>query len=457
MAAVCFANVSRRFILHHERPRSFQEWVIQMVQRGRGAVVQGSRDPHSPAPLLLRSGGEPFWALRDVSFSVEQGEMLGIIGENGAGKSTVLKLISRILEPTTGRVAVQGRVSALIELGAGFHPDLTGRENIYLNGSILGLSKREMDRQFANIVDFAELERFIDTPVKHYSSGMYARLGFAVAIHVHPDVLLIDEVLAVGDEAFQKKCLERIATIKAQGKTIILVTHDLDAVDALCDRVLWLGDGVVRAQGATSITSRYRRHMAGVAAAHRPQTAEPGAAAESAAAGSVEGTSPGRWGSSGAEIVNVDFLDAQGQAVNTLRTGEPLVVRIHYQAHNRLARPVFGLAIYREDPSGSSPSEPALNGVKGRSHVQVNGPNTKLAGYDIAAIEGRGSVDYVVDALPLLPGSYQLSVAIYDQTCLHAYDHHHRRYPFVVEEGAVSERYGLVYIPARWEHRPHEP
>ncbi len=267
MAAVCFANVSKRFILHHERPRSFQEWVIQMVQRGRGAVEQGSRDPHSPAPLLLRSGGEPFWALRDVSFTVEPGEMLGIIGENGAGKSTVLKLISRILEPTTGRVAVQGRVSALIELGAGFHPDLTGRENIYLNGSILGLSKREMDRQFAAIVDFAELERFIDTPVKHYSSGMYARLGFAVAIHVHPDVLLIDEVLAVGDEAFQKKCLERIAAIKAQGKAIILVTHDLDAVDALCDRVLWLGDGVVQAQGATSITSRYRRHMAGVAVA----------------------------------------------------------------------------------------------------------------------------------------------------------------------------------------------
>jgi len=416
-AAVCFDNVSKRFILHHERPRSFQEWAIQTIQRRAN----------------LR---EPFWALRDVSFSVEQGEMLGIIGENGAGKSTVLKLISRILEPTTGRVSVQGRVSALIELGAGFHPDLTGRENIYLNGSILGLSKREMDRQFAAIVDFAELERFIDTPVKHYSSGMYARLGFAVAIHVHPDVLLIDEVLAVGDEAFQKKCLERIATIKAQGKTIILVTHDLDAVDALCDRVLWLDNGVVRAQGATSITSRYRRHMAGVVEAHRPKPVEAEAVAASADAGSIESTSPARWGSYGAEIVKVEFLDTQGRVADTLRTGEPLVVRIHYQAHSRIERPVFGLAIYRED------------------HVHVNGPNTKLAGYDIAAIAGRGSVDYVVDALPLLPGSYQLSVAIYDHTCLHAYDHHHRRYPFIVEEGAVAEGYGLVYIPARWEHRP---
>jgi lipopolysaccharide transport system ATP-binding protein len=435
-AAVCFEHVSKRFILHHERPRSFQEWAIQTIQRRAN----------------MR---EPFWALRDVSFTVELGEMLGIIGENGAGKSTILKLISRILEPTSGRVAVQGRVSALIELGAGFHPDLTGRENIYLNGSILGLSKREMDRQFAAIVDFAELERFIDTPVKHYSSGMYARLGFAVAIHVHPDVLLIDEVLAVGDEAFQKKCLERIAAIKAQGKTIILVTHNLDAVDALCDHVLWLDEGVVRAQGAGSITSRYRRYMAGVVEAHRPQPAEPEAVAESAAprtggrcvgpAGSIESTSPGRWGSYGAEIVNVEFLDAQSRVVSTLRTGEPLVVRIQYQAHSRIERPVFGLAIYREDPSGSSPS--------GRSHVQVNGPNTKLAGYDIAAIEGRGSVNYVVDALPLLPGSYQLSVAIYDYTCLHAYDHHHLRYPFVVEEGAVPEGYGLVYIPARWEHR----
>ena len=416
-AAVCFDNVSKRFILHHERPRSFQEWAIQTIQRRAN----------------LR---EPFWALRDVSFSVEQGEMLGIIGENGAGKSTVLKLISRILEPTTGRVAVQGRVSALIELGAGFHPDLTGRENIYLNGSILGLSKREMDRQFAAIVDFAELERFIDTPVKHYSSGMYARLGFAVAIHVHPDVLLIDEVLAVGDEAFQKKCLERIATIKAQGKTIILVTHDLDAVDALCDRVLWLDDGVVRAQGATSITSRYRRYMAWVVEAHLPKPTEAEAVAEAAGVGSIENTSPGRWGSYGAEIVGVELLDAQGRVVSTLRTGEPLVVRIHYQAQSRIARPVFGLAIYRED------------------HVHVNGPNTKLAGYDIAAIAGRGSVDYVVDALPLLPGNYQLSAAIYDHTCLHAYDHHHRRYPFVVEEGVVPAGYGLVYIPARWEHRP---
>jgi ABC-type sugar transport system ATPase subunit len=268
---------------------------------------------------------------------------------------------------------------------------------------------------------------------------MYARLGFAVAIHVHPDVLLIDEVLAVGDEAFQKKCLERIATIKAQGKTIILVTHDLDVVDALCDRVLWLDDGAVQAQGATSITSRYRRHMAGVAVAHRAPPAEPKAVADSAAAASVDSTSPGRWGSYGAEIVNVEFLDAQGRVVDTLHTGEPLVVRIQYQAHSRIERPVFGLAIYREDD------------------VHVNGPNTKLASYDITAIAGRGSVDYVVDALPLLPGSYQLSVAIYDHTCLHAYDHHHRRYPFVVQEGAVPEGYGLVYIPARWEHRPHEP
>lgn len=229
MAAIKFENVSKRFILHHAKPRSFQELVIGALWRS------WSR--------------EELWALKDVSFAVERGEMLGIIGPNGSGKSTVLKLISRILEPTSGRITVDGKVSALIELGAGFHPDLTGRENVYLNGSILGLSQAEVDARFKEIVSFAELERFIDMPLKIYSSGMYMRLGFAIAINVEPDILLIDEVLAVGDESFQRKCLAKIEEFKKQGKTMVFVSHALETVRKLCDQAIWLEEGEIRSIG----------------------------------------------------------------------------------------------------------------------------------------------------------------------------------------------------------------
>ncbi len=228
-AAICFEKVSKRFILHHARPRSFQELVIGALWRSRSR--------------------EELWALKDVSFEVERGGMLGIIGPNGSGKSTALKLITRILEPTAGTISVNGKVSALIELGAGFHPDLTGRENVYLNGSILGLSQEEMDAKFKDIVAFAELERFINVPLKHYSSGMYMRLGFAIAINVEPDILLIDEVLAVGDESFQRKCLAKIEEFKAQGNTMVFVSHALENVRKLCDQAIWLERGEIKSRG----------------------------------------------------------------------------------------------------------------------------------------------------------------------------------------------------------------
>ncbi|RLC75531.1 MAG: ABC transporter ATP-binding protein, partial [Chloroflexi bacterium] len=199
--AIRFENVSKKFNLHHERKRSFQELALGLFRRDNGSR-------------------EEFWALRDVDFNVEQGETVGLIGPNGAGKSTALKLVSRIIEPTSGRIKVNGRVGALLELGAGFHPDLTGRENIYLNGSILGLGRAEIERKLDDIIAFAELERFIDVPVKHYSSGMYVRLGFSVAVHTDPEVLLVDEVLAVGDAAFQRKCLERIDRMRSEGVTV---------------------------------------------------------------------------------------------------------------------------------------------------------------------------------------------------------------------------------------------
>lgn len=230
--AIRFDGVAKRYIIHHQRPRSFQEALVNMVHRPNG-------------------DREVFWALQDVSFSIDPGETVGIIGPNGSGKSTALKLISRIIEPTNGSVAVAGRVAALIELGAGFHPDLTGRENIYLLGSIMGISGREMDRRFSAIVEFAELERFIDTAVKHYSSGMYMRLGFATAIHVDADLFLIDELLAVGDEHFQRKCLEAIQRFQQQGMTVVLVTHDLPLVGKFCPRTILLQQGRLVADGPT--------------------------------------------------------------------------------------------------------------------------------------------------------------------------------------------------------------
>jgi lipopolysaccharide transport system ATP-binding protein len=402
--AVRFDNVSKKFTLHRERARSFQEAAL--------AFLHG-RD----------SSREELWALKDVSFAVERGKTLGIIGPNGSGKSTVLKLISRILEPTSGQIDVQGRVSALIELGTGFHPDLTGRENVYLNGSILGFSRKEMRAKFNSIVEFSELEKFIDVPIKHYSSGMHMRLGFAVAIHVDPDVLLIDEILAVGDQAFQQKCLGKIAELKSQGVTILFVSHDLEAVRNLCPSAIWLENGVIQEGGTTDrVIDSYLNSVTTITEARlsherRIQSDE------------------NRWGSGEVEITDVKLLDAQGRERHAFKTGEKMVVRLRYHAHTEVKQPVFGIAIYSSDG------------------VHINGPNTRFSDYTVESVEGSGEIDYIVEMLPLLEGSYELSAVVYDQDCLHAYDHQHRTYSFVVQRGAVKERYGLIYIPCQWRHR----
>src|SRR6266496_1240819 len=227
-----FENVSKRFVLNRDQQDTVQGRFAKMLRR--------------------KAQGEEFWALRDVSFSVERGESLGLVGHNGAGKSTALKLMTRILEPTAGRVGINGRVAALLELGSGFHPDLSGRENVFLNGSLLGFSRRDMQARLPEIVDFAEIGDFIDMEVKHYSSGMYTRLAFAVATAVDPDILITDEVLAVGDEGFQRKCMERIYRFRQMGRTIIFVSHALETVRLLCDHAIWLDHGAARATGPAS-------------------------------------------------------------------------------------------------------------------------------------------------------------------------------------------------------------
>jgi ABC-type polysaccharide/polyol phosphate transport system ATPase subunit len=402
MTAIRFDHVAKRFTLHRERPRSFQELFLNLLHLRRSSLK------------------EEYWALRDVSFEVEPGEMVGIIGANGAGKSTALKLISRIIEPTSGQIEVNGQIRALLELGAGFHPELTGRENIYLNGSILGLSRADIRQKLDEIVAFAELEHFIDVQVKHYSSGMYMRLGFSVAVHTDPEILLVDEALAVGDLAFQRKCLKRINQLHSDGTTIVFVSHDLDAVRNLCERTFWLEAGKVQRAGPTEqVANEYLETVF-----HRKQR-------------KVSKDRPSeteRWGTFGIEVVDVQFLDTEGQAKTVFRTGEPFVARIHYHAHEPVERPVFGIAIYRDDG------------------VHVNGPNTKFAEYHIDRVEGKGTVDYVVDSFPLLMGTYFLSAVIYDYSCVEPFDHQHKAYTFTVVPGACPERYGLVHMLARWEH-----
>jgi len=370
---------------------------------------------------------EEFWALQDVSFSVAQGETFGIIGENGSGKSTLLKLLCGILRPDQGSININGRVAGLLELGAGFHPDLTGRENIYLNGSLLGFSKAQIDKRFDEIVTFAELKDFIDTPVKHYSSGMYVRLGFAIAVNVDPEVLLIDEVIAVGDERFQQKCFEKMNQFKRTGKTIVLVSHSLEAIRNICRKALWLNAGKIQAEGTgDSVVNAYLSAVA-VQASQRLQEV-------SAPEISSSNQPVKRWGSREIEITEVKFFNREDEGRAAFRTGDLLRVRIHYFAKQRINSPVFGVAIHCDDGT------------------HVTGPNTKIARNIVDNVEGQGVVEYVLPELLLLPGKYFLSAAVYDYECQHAYDHHSQMYSFVVVAGDVGERLGICHLPAIWEY-----
>ncbi len=361
---------------------------------------------------------EEFWALKDIHFILKRGQTLGIIGENGSGKSTLLKILARILRPDKGEVSTRGKVSALLELGAGFHPELSGRENVYLNGSILGLSYKEINQKFDEIVGFAELERFIDMPVKNYSSGMYMRLAFAIAVNVNPDILLIDEILAVGDEAFQRKCLEKMYDYKTRGKTIVFVSHSMDHIRNMCDEVIWLKEGEIQVRGnPNKVVNAYIQYV-------NLEEQRKGKAQQQ-----VEGS---RWGSREIEINRVEFLADGGQSKTLFETGEKFIVRINFKAHRKIEKPVFGIRIDRADG------------------VCVTRPNTKLNNVFIDSVQGEGTIEYVVDSLPLLPGSYLVTAAIYDYHCLHSYDHHEQLYEFQVTPGREKESYGVVKIPGRW-------
>jgi lipopolysaccharide transport system ATP-binding protein len=395
-----FEHVAKRFALQRHRPRSLQDLTLRLLRR-------------PPGP-----GREVFWALSDATFAIGTGETVALVGSNGAGKSTVLKLVSRIIDPTAGRIEVNGRVGALLELGTGFHPDLTGRENIFLNGAILGLGRAQIQHRMDDIIGFAELDRFIDVPVKNYSSGMYVRLGFSVAVHTDPEILLVDEVLAVGDASFQRRCLERIDSLRQAGVTILFVSHDLNAVRRLCQRAIWLENGQVVSDGnPEAVIREYSLYSYQHNGAH------------------VEPNEICWHGSGEVTFERVRLLDSHGQARDYFDHGEQLRIEMRYRAHCPLEKPVFGIAIHRTDGT------------------HITGPNTQFAEFDIPRIAGEGIVSYTIPALPLLEGTYCVSVAVVDWDDTRTFDYHDRLYRFRVLPWD-GERYGMVSLNGKWDWQP---
>jgi ABC-2 type transport system ATP-binding protein len=380
-------DLSKRFRLYHERPTSLKERVLR----------------------LRRSRAEDFWALRDVSMEIPEGQTVGLVGANGSGKTTLLKVIGGILRPSEGRVITRGRIAALLELGAGFHPELTGRENVYLNASILGLSKKETDRYFDEIVEFAELQDFIDNQVKYYSSGMFVRLGFAVAVHVNPSILLIDEVLAVGDEAFQRKCLTRVREFQREGRTIVFVTHAMQQVAQICDTAVMLDKGRVAASGRVhDVIKEYRVVMVRKHAlfARKDVTKD-------------------------IEIVNVDLLDDQGNQTSVILPGERLQVAVDLRAHRAIDDPVGSMLIY--DGGGEFVFRTGTGAV------------------DLGRFEGDVRLTWDMEAVPLPEGRYLLTIGIHDRSERTLYDWHDQRYGFDVSRGIQEDARLFIPIQTRIE------
>jgi len=372
-------------------------------------------------------GDATFEALRGVSFDVAAGKTCGIVGRNGSGKSTMLKLIAGIGKPTAGDVRVVGRLSALIELGAGFHPEISGRDNVFINGMMLGLSKREIAQRFDQIVAFAELQDFIDAPVKTYSSGMYMRLGFSVAINVDPEILLVDEVLAVGDESFTHKCLDKFAEFKRRGKTVLLVTHMLDLVTRFCDEALWLDDGRIRQHGDPKrVVDAYLLDVA--AQEDRSLTPTRATATESATV-DMSTAAEGRWGSREAEIIDVSFLRRDGTAAHVFESGEPVDIRMHVRAHQPLSDFVFGVGIFSAEG------------------VCCYGTNTAIEGAEPGEFAGDAEVGFHFESLGLVSGSYRIDVAIHRRNGA-PYDYHRQLYTIRVT--STLKDTGIFRPPHHW-------
>jgi ABC-2 type transport system ATP-binding protein/lipopolysaccharide transport system ATP-binding protein len=361
-----------------------------------------------------------FWALKDVSLEIPEGSMFALVGHNGSGKSTLLRCIAGIYQPTSGRVSVHGRMSTLLELGAGFHPDLSGRENIYLNATILGMKRKEIDKRFDEIVDFAGVEQFIDSPVKVYSTGMYVRLGFSVAVHVQPEILIIDEVIAVGDEQFQRKCFDHLYGLRKQGVTIVVVTHGMGTVETMCDNAAWLDHGRLQIEGpAPEVTAAY---IAKVNATEAEERHEADAAVDGDSTSSAEPI----------QLTSVEFLDEGGQEVASATHDQPLVIRLNYRATQPIEHPQFGIALH------------TANGII------LTGTNTQIDKVDTGVLMGEGRVEFVVPRVPLVPGEYLLSVAITDTQIQHFFVRRDKEWRILVRHGDALPPAGLMDLWGTW-------
>jgi ABC-type polysaccharide/polyol phosphate transport system ATPase subunit len=380
---------------------------------------------------------ETFTALNDVSLTVPRGRTLGVIGRNGSGKSTLLKLVAGITKPSSGTVTVDGRISALIELGAGFHPEISGRENVFINGIMLGLTRREVTERFDEIVEFAEMKEFIDAPVKTYSSGMYMRLGFAVAIHVDPDVLLVDEVLAVGDEGFTHKCLDKFAEFKRRGKTILLVTHSLGMVERFCDEALWLDAGRIKGSGdpkrivgayITDVEQREEKELAATDARARDSASAAIVSPDEPASAVLPDTpmetatgpadmfraTEGRWGSREIEITDVALLGPDGQPAHIFQSGEPLDLRIRMRAPLPVDDFVVGVGVFNAEG------------------VCCYGTNTYIEELTPERLAGDIEAIFSIESLDLVEGTYKMDVAIHKMDG-YPFDYHRLLYTFRVK------------------------
>ncbi len=385
-AAMEVRGVSKRFRIYREKPSSLKQRL-----------------------LSGRIRAEDFWALRDVAFDVAEGESLALIGHNGSGKSTLLKVVAGILRPTEGLVRTRGRMAALLELGAGFHPELTGKENVYLNSAFLGLSRRDTDRVYAEVVGFAELEDFMGTQVKFYSNGMLVRLGFAVAVHVDPDILLVDEVLAVGDEAFQARCLDRIRSFQREGRTIVLVSHALDLVRQLCDRAVMLDHGVIHTMGAPDEVVREMRLKI---------------LKKDLEFGGDEGTRE-------IEVVGAQLLLGGDEVRGPLRPGQTLTVLVDLQSNEPVEDPVVSLALHDG------------------TNNYVFGADTTRAGATLGRVDGKRRVRFDVGPLPFTGGKYWVTVAVHSRDNQRIYHVQDQRYSFEVQQ--TEERRDQMFIAVQAE------
>ena len=407
-AAISVQNVSKTFRTYNpEKPNTIAELVV------KGAAHLRAEDQ--------------FWALRDVSFDIGHGRMLGVIGKNGAGKSTLLRLIGGVGLPDDGRIQINGRIGALLDLGAGFHPDLTGRENVFISGVISGLLYQEIEERFDSIVTFAELEAFIDNPLRTYSTGMQLRLAFAIAAHIDPDVLLIDEVLAVGDLAFQRKCLDRIAQFRKNGCTILLVSHDVNQVQELCDEVLWLRQGQIVAHGEPEVVvGQYVAEMSDETKRRTPAVTP----TIRATSGELLQINKNRFGSLEMEITAVRLQNALAEPITEIESGAGVKIVMELAAATAVQSPIVGLSISREDGT-----------VCFDTHTQADG-------LPLGTWEGKKEIALQIERLDLKQGHYFVDVGVYEANWSHAYDYHWHVYPLLVTTGEREK--GVLSPPTRW-------